>query len=32
VNDFEIRLYEGQTRFDVIYGAMADRASATIGV
>jgi hypothetical protein len=31
---FEIRLYEGQTRFDVIYGPLAPEAgnSATIGV
>jgi hypothetical protein len=32
INDFEIRLYEGQNRFDVIYGPMSDRASATSGV
>ncbi len=33
VNDFEIRLYEGQNRFDIVYGTpMGDRSSATIGV
>jgi hypothetical protein len=33
INDFEIRLYEGQNRFDLVYGTpMSDRASATIGV
>jgi hypothetical protein len=33
INDFEIRLYEGQTKFDVIYGSpMNDRSSATVGI
>lgn len=33
VNDFEVRLYEGLTRIDVIYGDTADSgASATAGV
>jgi Kelch motif len=33
INDYELRLYEGQTRFDVIYGnPMSDRSSSTIGV
>src|SRR6266566_4997943 len=31
--NFEARLYEGQNRFDVIYGAMGDTGgSATVGV
>jgi hypothetical protein len=31
--NFELRLYEGQTRFDIIYGELTDAgASATIGV
>ena len=31
--DFEVRLYEGQTRFDVIYGSVAaDVNNAAIGV
>src|SRR5207253_6892197 len=33
INDFEIRLYEGQAHFDVVYGTpMSDRSSSTIGV
>jgi hypothetical protein len=33
INNFEVRLYEGQRKFDVIYGTpMTDRASATVGV
>src|SRR5205823_3048056 len=31
--DFEVRLYEGQNRFDFVYGQVSDGgASATIGV
>jgi len=31
--NFEVRLYEGQSRFDLIYGAIDDQgASATVGV
>jgi hypothetical protein len=31
--NFEVRLYEGQTRFDIIYGAVPNTgASATVGV
>ncbi len=32
INNFEIVLYENTGGFDFIYGAVADRASATIGV
>src|SRR5207248_5550879 len=33
VNYFEIRLYEGQNRFDIVYGnPMSDRSRATIGI
>src|SRR5262249_26770838 len=32
LNNFEIRLYENSGGFDFVYGAVADRASATIGV
>jgi hypothetical protein len=31
--NFEVRLYEGQTKFDIVYGSLADDGSgATIGV